>query len=418
MFESMKKVMIVKGDGREAQYAQLLFQLISKLPKFESSQPVTEAEYKVSALSVDNIPNGKVIFFGNGKEAMLQGKSVNWQFDCFGMKYGWLGNRCVITADPAGISLGEQNAFAEYYNSRVEEFRQTFKLKPIHYSKTKSLNIGRISDGTKKQDENDADTIKEFAEDTILVLVKALGGIIDMPGNIQAAFERPDIWKHQYELLVCEYICNGFERFMNNNTEKAGVRKAIIVYDPKDTEYAHLLHNLLQQYSGYDVAEYTEKMFVDNVKSLSSKNKIIFLGKTKSSKERWLDINRYIYYKNGMRYGWSGNHAFIYAKPLKSSEIEAFKEEYSQKGKEFQDKAKKNIEVGEIGPIVAGGIAVGLYGLPGLSLPALLVNAALYAGVAKVSKVNYYASYLLEYQYQLLLREFVFNDFEKFMEEA
>lgn len=415
MFGNIQTVMIVKSGGREAQYAQLLFQLISKLPNFESSQPVTEAEYKTSALSVDNIPNGKVIFFGNGKEAMLQGKSVNWQYDCFGMKYGWLGNRCVITADPAGISLGAQNAFAEYYNSRVEEFRQTFKLKPIHYSKTKSLNIGRIDNGTKKQDVNDADMIKEIAEDTILLLAKALGGITDIRGNIRATFERADIWKHQYELLVCEYICNGFERFMNNNIEKVGARKAIIVYDTKDTEYAHLLHNLIQQYSGYDVAEYTEKMFVDNAKTLSSKNKVIFLGKTKSSKERWLDINRYIYYKNGMRYGWSGNHAFIYAKPLKVSEVEAFKNEYCQKGKEFKDKAKEYTDVGEVFPIVAGGLAVGLYGLPVLNWPALLVNAALYVGAAKAS---YYTSYLREYQYQLLLREFVFNDFEKFMEEA
>lgn len=413
MFGNIQTVMIVKSDGREAQYAQLLFQLISKLPNFESSQPVTEAEYKTSALSVDNIPNGKVIFFGNGKESMIQGRSVNWQYDCFGMKYGWLGNRCVITADPAGISLGEQNAFAEYYNSRIEDFRQILKLQHIHYSKTRFSNIDQISDGTKKQEINYVQLMKEITEETFPLFAKAVGSIIDM----HATFERADIWKHQYELLVCEYIINGFARFMNSNSEKVGRRKVIIVYDPKDTEYAHLLNNLIQQYSGYDVAEYTEKMFVDNAKSLSSKNKIIFLGKTKSSKERWLDINRYIYYKNGMRYGWSGNHAFIYAKPLKRSEVEAFKEEYCQKGNEFKDKAKKYKENGDVGLGVAGGLVVGLYGLPSFSLPTLIANVALYAVVAKVNEANQYA-YLLEYQYQLLLREFVFNDFEKFMEEA
>lgn len=124
MFGNSKTVMIVKGKGREAKYAQLLFQLMAKLPNFESSQPITEAEYAASSLTVDNIPNGKVIFFGNGKEAILQGKAVNWQYNCFGMKYGWLGNRCVITADPNGISLKEQSAFAEYYNAQIAKFRK------------------------------------------------------------------------------------------------------------------------------------------------------------------------------------------------------------------------------------------------------------------------------------------------------
>lgn len=144
-----------------------------------------------------------------------------------------------------------------------------------------------------------------------IVLVKAIKGANDTAENIRATFERADLWKHQYELLVCEYLLNGFKCFMDNVLKKDPEKKAIIVCDSKDLEYAHLLHNLIQQYSGYDVTEFTEKMFIDNAKNLSSKNKIIFLGKTKSSKERWLDINRYRYYKNGMRYGWSGNHAFI-----------------------------------------------------------------------------------------------------------
>lgn len=395
MFGNSQTVMIVKSDGREARYAQLLFQLIGALPNFESSQPMTEKEYRISASSVDNIPGGKVIFFGNGEEAVTQGKSVHWEYDCFGMKYGWLGNRCVITADPLGISLSEKNAFAEYYNGRIEDFRQILNLQNIHYSKIRaSIAI---------------DIFRDIC-----------------PTFIRAPFERGDLWKHQYELLVCEYICNGFMRFMNNNAEKVRAKKAIIVYDPKDTDYAHLLHNLIQQYSGYDVAEYTEKMFIDNAKTLSSKNKIIFLGKTKSSKERWLDINRYIYYKSGMRYGWSGNHAFIYAKPLKLSEVEAFKEEYSQKGKEYKDKAKIYVENEVAGSAAAGGLVAGIlgfqglnrpagmFGLQSLSLPALIANTALSVVVAETDMIKS----LLEYQYQLLLREFVFNDFEKFMEEA
>ena len=434
MFGNVQTVMIVKSDGKEAQYAQLLFQLLGKLPNFESSQPVTEAEYKASSLTIDNIPNEKVIFFGNGKEAAIQGKSVNWQYDCFGMRYGWLGNRCVITADPNRISLKEQNAFAEYYNSRIAEFRPMLELKRIHYSETETLDaseIDEIEDEIKWKDTDDAtDKVAKTVVGAImgvpLVLAKAIKGANDTVENIHATVERADLWKHQYELLVCEFLLNGFTRFMNNVIKKDEGRKAIIVYDTKDAEHAHLLHNLIQQYSGYDVAEYTEKMFIDNAKVLSSKNKIIFLGKTKSSKERWLDVNRYVYDKNGMRYGWSGNHAFIYAKPLKISEIEAFTEEYCQKSKEYKDKAKNYIENNDcnIGIKIAVGVnvvgAITMFSLPGLVAYAARsgINYGIGANVDKIINSANTIAGLSGYQYQLLLREFVFNGFEKFMEET
>lgn len=427
MFGNIQTVMIVKSDGREAQYAQLLFQLIGKLPNFELSQPLTEAEYKVSSLTVDNISNEKVIFFGNGKEAIIQGKSVKWQYDCFGMRYGWLGNRCVITADPNGISLKEQNAFAEYYNSRISEFSQILELQRIHYSETETLDTSEIDDEIKWKETDDAtDKVAKAVVTAIMgvpiVFAKAIKGANDTVENIRATVERADLWKHQYELLVCEYLLNGFKCFMDNVIKKDPERKAIIVYDSKDLEYAHLLHNLIQQYSEYDVAEFTEKMFIDNARNLSSKNKIIFLGKTRSSKERWLDINRYKYDENGMRYGWSGNHAFIYVKSLKLSEIEAFKEMYRQKSKEFEDEAKSYTENNDcnIGKKVAVGFNVvrvaTLFSLPGLVEAG--INYYMGEGVDKViNNVNTIVD-LSGYQYQLLLREFVFNGLEKFMEEA
>lgn len=427
MFGNIQTVMIVKSDGREAQYAQLLFQLIGKLPNFELSQPLTEAEYKASSLTVDNIPNGKVIFFGNGKEATIQGKSVKWQYDCFGMRYGWLGNRCVITADPNGISLKEQNAFAEYYNSRISKFSQILKLQRIHYSEIETLDISEIDDAIEWKETDDttdkvAKTVATAIMGVPIALAKAVKGANDTVENIRATVEKADIWKHQYELLVCEYLLNGFKCFMDNIIKKDPERKVIIVYDSKDLEYAHLLHNLIQQYRGYDVAEFTEKMFIDNAKNLSSKNKIIFLGKTKSSKERWVDINRYKFYKNGMRYGWSGNHAFIYARRLKLSEIGAFKEMYRQKSKEFEDEAKSYTESNNcnIGKKVAVGVNVfkvaTMFRLPGLMKAG--INYYMVKGVDKViNNVNTIAD-LSGYQYQLLLREFVFKDLEKFMEEA
>ena len=430
MFRNVQTVMIVKSDGREAKYAQLLFQLVGELPNFESSHPVTEAQYKESCLTIDGIANDKVIFFGNGKEAEIQGKSVNWQYDRFGMRYGWLGNRCVITADPGNISLKEQSSFAEYYNSRIEEFRSIIELQHIHYSETETPNDSVLDDEIQWQDTDDAaDKTAKTAAAVIrgvpIVFLKMMKGAVDTVENIRATFERADLWERQYELLVCEYILNGFPRFMNNTTEKNAKKKAIIVYSVKDSEHAHLLHNLIQQYSGYDVGEYTEKMFIDNAPTLSSKNKIIFLGNTKSSKERCVKIE-YTYDETGMRYGWRGNQAFINVSALKKSERSTFIEVYRQKSKEYKDKAKDYTENNNfvIGKRVAKGLniagAVSLFNLPGLFTYAMGAGINYGLGVAMDKAINNAntISNLSGYQYQLLLREFVFNSFEKFMEEA
>ena len=209
------------------------------------------------------------------------------------MKYGWLGNRCVIVAEPDRVLLKDQSAFADYYNSRIEEFKSLIELHPIFYSETETLNI--IDDEIRWKDTDDfsdlvAKTVATIILGVPILCIKGKKGVADILKTTRAAFERAELWRRQYEILVCEYFFNGFQRFMNNISEKNVKDKMIIVYDIRDAEYAHLLHNLIQQYSGYDAAELTEKMFIDNAKSLSSRNKIIFLGKTKAAKERSIGV--------------------------------------------------------------------------------------------------------------------------------
>lgn len=431
MFENLfmgnQSVMIVKSNGKEAQYAQMLFQMIGKIPNFESSQPISESEYNASFVTIDNTPKGKIIFFGNGKEAEIQGKAVVWQYDRFGMRYGWLGNRCVITTSADKISTNDLNDFADYYNSKVKEFHSlvdNVKFSEIEHSE--QLDMNEVYDLIKWK-END-DTAEKVAKTLTAIvgspLILLFGGVRALNDTV-TKFEMKDVWKRQYELLVCEFMINGFTLFMNNIIEKTPKNQSIIIYDNKEAEYAHLLHNLIQQYSGYDVAEYTEKIFIDNAKELSSKNKIIFLGKTKSSKERWLDIYRYRFYENGMRYGWNGNQAFVCIKPLKKSERESFIEAYNQKREGYSNKAKAylNTKKSKVGKNVAAGLNV----LQGVlspitlsSLPSLIGDAVIKqvvgTAVDKTIDSAKTTTDLSGYQYQLLLREFVFNGFEEFME--
>lgn len=425
MFKENKQLMIVKSDGREAQYAQLLFQLISNLSAFESTQPITESEYKSSFATIDNTPNGKIIFFGNGKESKTYSKSVNWQYDCFGMKYGWLGKRCVVIADPKEVSLKKQSAFADYYNSRIEQFKSIMDLPRIFYSEIETLSIPEANEISWFTDET-ADKIAKIIMRPPMFFMKGVKGVVDTYENARAIYERSELWKRQYELLVCEFIIDGLVRFMNNMNDKLIKDKTIIVYDVKDAEYAHLLHNLIQQYSAYDVAEFTEKMFVDNAKSLCARNKIIFLGKTKSAKERWCDI-KYIFDEYGMRFGWRGNHAFVNVETLKSNLREGFITMYSQKSKKFEDKAKDyakrdDTQIGRKGAIIAnvlGGPGL-ILGGPLLILPGLVLRAGINygvgAGIDKMINSKNTVSDLYGYQHQLLLREFVFNGLSNFME--
>jgi len=426
MFENIgnsdKKVIIVKGKGKETRYAQLLFQMISKLSGFEAPQPITEKEYELMVSTVDEqgkVDTGKVIFIGNGSEIETQGKSVNWRYSRFGMKYGWLGNRCVVTANDKSVSLKMQSDFADYYNSRVQEFMDLMELTEIDYSKTDTF---EVDNNPLKWEESDSATDKagKFVKNAPLAIFNsAKKEVINTVESTRAMSERKMLWKQQYELLVCNFILNGFEQFMDSTSDKITKGQAIIVYDVKDAEYAHLLHNLIHQYNGYDTAEYTEKMFIDNAKSLSSKNKIIFLGKTKSAKELNL-VSSLAFSEHSMTYGWVANHAFIEVDKLKTAEREDFIQYYLLKSEEYEDKSKTYKERKSDNPTIsptAVGIGVGGF-VPKLlfALPAVAVDVGVAVAADKIKSGIDTAKDLTMYQHHLLLREFVFNGLSEFME--
>lgn len=429
MFEDIgnadKKVIIVKGKGKEAKYAQLLFQMISKIPGFELPQPITEAEYELMVSKVDDqgkVDTGRFIFFGNGTEVGTQGKSVDWRYDNFGMKYGWLGKRCVITADTKGISLKDQSEFSEYYNSRATDFESVLRLNEINYSETDTFIAEDVSLKL-EEEESVTGKAKKIAKGIPLAIFNsAKKGALDTIDNARAIIERKELWERQYELLVCNFIINGFEQFIDSSSDKIVKERAIIVYDVKDAEFAHLLHNLIYEYSGYEVAEFTEKMFIDNAKSLSSKNKVIFLGNTKSAKERMRAL-QYGFSEHGMNYGRIANHAFLNVDKLKSNKRDAFVKFYIDKAKDYEDKGKDYEERNN--PSIKDSIAkhsvFGVYAgflAPKLLfvLPALAVGAAASIATDKVMAEIGTSKDINMYQHHLLLREFVFNGLSGFME--
>jgi len=93
------------------------------------------------------------------------------------MKYGWLGNQCIVDVDP--LRIGRVKAFKEYYKSRIDDF------------------------------ENQA---KPYKGDNIVF------NLLIGPAPWSAyklIFGNTQLIPYQYELLVREFVLNGgFNEFM------------------------------------------------------------------------------------------------------------------------------------------------------------------------------------------------------------
>ena len=95
---------------------------------------------------------------------------------------------------------------------------------------------------------------------------------------------------------------------------------------------------------------------------------------------------------------------------------------YSQKSKDYEDKAKDYVKRDDSQMIRKAAVAVLvnvsgwlMFGLPGLVLGAG-INCKFNTGFTKAVNSSNTVKDLSWYQYQLLLREFVFNGLSKFME--
>jgi len=323
MFENVgnveKKVIIVEGSKHEAPYAQLLFQCISKIPGVELSQPITEEEYK--QMVKNETDNDKVIFLGNGKETLLQSRSIILEYEKFGMMFGCLGNRCVIRANAKKLvstkqgtraeqilHSSEQEQFFAYYHQQIEKYRSIMQLQRIPDKK--------IANHLPKYYSNIAASMAmAILEETTVY------EMVSFPGFVSKLRE---MHKWQYQLLICEFMLNGLAQFLTNVPSKeTGTPPITIVFDNADAKYAHLLNNSIQQHSQYNSVEMVEEMFIDNAKSHSSKNRIIFLGTTESSKKRTVGVKYHTFVKP-YRFGWNGTHAFIDGIRSSRSSVRAF----------------------------------------------------------------------------------------------
>ncbi len=219
-------------------------------------------------------------------------------------------------------------------------------------------------------------------------------------------------------------------------------KDVIIVYGEKQKKHANYLAQLIVSTNTEDgekgagekpvlsAAIWNEKEFINQELSLSGRNKIIFLGETKSAKDNMFNVkNSLIRNKFGISYGWFGNRAYIMVENrlLDKEEVADFnlfcKElgqmiEVKNKSNEFSSLAK-NVGVG-IG-IFPGAIPVPL-GIPGVVgvIGGVVGGAVGVAGVAgalilkdKIQQKNQQ----IDQQYKLAVLKFHIDAFSKFLGE-
>lgn len=112
-------------------------------------------------------------------------------------------------------------------------------------------------------------------------------------------------------------------------------KQVIIVYRKKNDEYAHLMANLISAHTGYEVAEWEEKDWLANKATTSSLQKVIFLGDSKEAHKRHLGMT-WVYNQFNMKYGWLGNQCVVDIDALSIDDIKEFCEYYRQKGTEHE----------------------------------------------------------------------------------
>ena len=130
MFENQKTELMIVCDEKLMEYANYLMALIGQNDDVEGKTVGTKDGTVSAAIYTPNtLPkitsNTHILFIGSFKEAKEQGKNVNFSFNKYGMKYGWLGKRAVMYVEDDMLKKDEYDKFIQFSKSYQKEFEAT-----------------------------------------------------------------------------------------------------------------------------------------------------------------------------------------------------------------------------------------------------------------------------------------------------
>lgn len=147
----------------------------------------TPKEYynSMSKLSSD----AYILFIGSFKEAKEVGKNVRWEFEKYGMHYGWLGRRAVMYVDDNMLKKKEYDEFLKF----SKEYQQRFEKASVNFLNTLP------------------GTVKWIGTLFAPIVYPAF-----IYGLISGGIEHKKIKKQQYTCLTLALYYQGLQRFMDD----------------------------------------------------------------------------------------------------------------------------------------------------------------------------------------------------------
>ena len=212
MFEDKKKQAIIVYRKKEEEYSHLLAGLISAYSEYDVAE-WDEKHWLANKATL--LSSQKIIFIGDSDEAHKHSSGVSWKFIEHNMKYGWLGNRCIIDTDP--LSSTQIQGFCEYYQQKATEYLAT----------QEELDLPRLNQALNKFcDEKNGDSepsaadsedppkaivrLTEFVAKTYKEQKRNLNKMTVQVSQFVATPKTiTNLVRHQYGLLILEFVING-----------------------------------------------------------------------------------------------------------------------------------------------------------------------------------------------------------------
>ena len=138
MIGNNKNRLIIVCDDRTEKYANYLRQLISTNDDSEGEVVgIADGSVEVAVWTDKEYINNKsqisssehILFMGNSKVCKKESSSMIIKYDNYGMKYGWLGKRAMLTVDRESMSEQLYDGFATYCYAYQERYENIVIIK-------------------------------------------------------------------------------------------------------------------------------------------------------------------------------------------------------------------------------------------------------------------------------------------------
>lgn len=160
------KKLIIVCDDKTKEYANYLRQLISLVDDTEDkirgvedgsveAAVWTDKEYLANSAKISSSEH--VLFLGDSKVSKSEISSMIVKFDKFGMKYGWLGKRGMLSVDNKMLSEEDYDQFLAYCKEYESEFEKV-TIKQAEFPDVESVLSRGAEDNNNNEETHDGQT--------------------------------------------------------------------------------------------------------------------------------------------------------------------------------------------------------------------------------------------------------------------